>query len=132
MSSVNILPSFIFAVLIGPVLEELAFRKVLLDRLSCYSKKYTIILSGVMFGLFHTNLFQFFYACLIGIVFAYIYTITGKIRYTIILHMSVNFLHGIVPMMIYSPENSRDKVYGVVSNERETRPMKCVPFKLLR
>lgn len=100
ISKQDIIPSFIFAVLIGPVLEELAFRKVLLDRLSCYSKKYTIILSGVMFGLFHTNLFQFFYACFIGIVFAYIYTITGKIRYTIILHMSVNFLHGIVPMMI--------------------------------
>lgn len=96
----QILPSILFTVLLGPFLEELAFRKVLLDRLSCYSKKYAILLSGIMFGLIHTNLHQFFYAALIGFVFAYIYTITGKLRYSVILHSTVNFIHGILPMII--------------------------------
>ena len=53
-----------------------------------------------MFGLIHTNLHQFFYAALIGFVFAYIYTITGKLRYSVILHSTVNFIHGILPMII--------------------------------
>ncbi|MCR5106113.1 MAG: CPBP family intramembrane metalloprotease [Eubacterium sp.] len=96
----ELLPSLAFTVLIAPFFEELTFRKLLIDRLGQYSKKYTIILSGLMFGLFHTNLHQFFYATLLGMLFAYIYTISGKLRYTVILHMTVNFIHGIIPMII--------------------------------
>lgn len=100
ISKQKILPSIIFAVILGPIFEELAFRKVIIDKLGQYSKKYTILLSGIMFGLFHTNLHQFFYATAIGIVFAYVYTISGKIRYSIILHSTVNFISGILPMAI--------------------------------
>ncbi|MBO4864688.1 MAG: CPBP family intramembrane metalloprotease [Eubacterium sp.] len=94
------LPTFVFAVLFGPIMEELAFRKVLLDRTAQYSKRYSIILSGVMFGLIHLNLYQFFYAAAIGCVFAYIYIKTGKVRYTIILHSVVNFVHGALPIAL--------------------------------
>ncbi|MEE3399376.1 MAG: CPBP family intramembrane glutamic endopeptidase, partial [Eubacterium sp.] len=83
-----------------PILEELAYRKLLIDKLGQYNKRYAIILSGVMFGLFHTNLHQFFYATIIGFLFAYIYTISGRVRYTMILHMTFNFIHGILPMAI--------------------------------
>ena len=100
ISEQELLPNLIFAVILGPIMEELAFRKLLIDKLGHYSKKYTIILSGVMFGLIHMNLFQFFYATAIGIVFAYIYTLTGKIRYTIGLHMTVNTIHGLIPVAI--------------------------------
>ena len=100
ISSQNLLPSFVFAVIIAPVMEEIAFRKLLIDRLWFLSKKHTIFLSGIMFALFHTNLFQFFYAFLVGTVFAYIYTITGRIRYTIMLHMTINFMHGILPVAL--------------------------------
>lgn len=94
------LPSLIFTVILGPILEELAYRKLLIDKLGQYNKRYAIILSGVMFGLFHTNLHQFFYATIIGFLFAYIYTISGRVRYTMILHMTFNFIHGILPMAI--------------------------------
>lgn len=100
ISEQELLPSFLFAVIFGPIMEELAFRKVLLDCAGKYSKKYAIILSGIMFGLFHLNLFQFFYAAALGMVFAYIYLSSGKIRYTICLHCLVNFIHGIIPVAI--------------------------------
>ncbi len=96
----ELLPTIIFAVIIGPILEELAFRKVLIDKLGQYNKSYTIILSGLMFGLFHTNLYQFFYATIIGIMFAYIYTISGRIRYSMILHTCLNFIHGVIPIIL--------------------------------
>ena len=94
-----ILPSFVFACIVAPVMEELAFRKLLIDKLGHYSKKYTIILSGVMFGLAHANLYQFFYACALGSVFVYFYTKTGRIHYTMILHGIINFMHGVFPMI---------------------------------
>ena len=96
----KLLPSFIFTVILGPILEELAYRKVLIDKLGQYNKRYAILLSGIMFGLFHTNLHQFFYATMIGFVFAYIYSISGRIRYSIILHMTFNFINGFIPMML--------------------------------
>ena len=96
----ELLPSILFAVIVGPICEELAFRKFIIDKVGQYNKRYAIYLSAIMFGLFHTNLHQFFYATAIGIVFGYIYTISGKIRYSIILHMLVNLFSGIVPMAI--------------------------------
>ena len=44
-----------------------------------------------MFGLFHGNFGQFFYAFAVGSVFAYVALRTGGIRYTVVLHFLVNF-----------------------------------------
>lgn len=74
--------------------EELIFRKALVDRAIVYGDKATVLLSGLMFGLFHGNFHQFFYAFGLGCVLAYVYIRTGKLRYSIALHMSVNFLGG--------------------------------------
>ena len=62
-----------------------------MDRIVKYGEKLAVITSGVMFGLFHGNFEQFFYACFLGMFFAYIYIRTGKIIYTMILHFCVNF-----------------------------------------
>ena len=87
-------------VLVAPVGEELLMRKVLLDRARRYGEIPAMLLSGVLFGLFHANLSQFFYAFAIGIFFAYIYLRTGRVQYTIVLHMLLNFLGGILPTML--------------------------------
>lgn len=100
ISEQEVLPTLIFAVILGPIFEELAFRKVLIDRLGQYNKMQAIILSGVMFGLFHTNLYQLLYATGIGMLLAYVYTKTGRIRYTIGLHMTMNFVHGLLPVFL--------------------------------
>lgn len=91
---------FLSTVLIAPVMEELMFRKLLMDRTVQYGQKVAVIVSGVSFGLFHGNFFQFFYACAIGMVFAYLYSSTGRIRYSIILHMIINFVGGFVSLLL--------------------------------
>ena len=45
-----------------------------------------------MFGLFHGNLNQFVYTFLVGAFWAFIYVKTGRLRYTIYLHMALNFM----------------------------------------
>ena len=77
--------------IIAPIFEELFFRKLLIDRTIKYGATLSILLSAFVFALFHGNLNQFFYAFLLGAFFAYVYTKTGKIIYTIILHAFVNF-----------------------------------------
>ncbi len=88
------------AVCCAPVVEELLFRKLLIDRIHRYGNRTAIIISGLLFGLFHGNFTQFFYATLIGFLFAYVYTSTGKIQYTILLHMLLNFFGTAVPMLV--------------------------------
>ena len=48
--------------------------------------------SAFLFGLFHGNFGQFFYAFAVGAVFAYVALRTGGIRYTVALHFLVNLL----------------------------------------
>ncbi len=88
--------SFLFTVILTPIIEELVFRKALIDRAIVFGDRTAIILSGLIFGLSHGNFYQFFYAFALGCLFAYIYIRTGKIRHTISFHMIVNFLGGFV------------------------------------
>lgn len=86
----------VFLVIVGPVFEEWLFRKQLIDHTRKYGEKTAILLSGLAFGLFHMNLFQFFYAFLLGLMFGYAYTRTSKLRYSTAMHMIINFNGGVL------------------------------------
>lgn len=88
--------TIIFVVILAPVIEELLFRKLLIDRVNVYGEGTAVLVSGVMFGLFHGNLYQVIYASLLGFLFAYIYVKTGKVGYTIGLHVAVNFMGSVL------------------------------------
>lgn len=84
--------TLLFAGILAPILEEIFFRKLLIDRLAIYGDLPAVLLSGVVFGLVHGNFYQFFYAAAVGVVFGYVYIRTGKLRYTVALHMAVNLV----------------------------------------
>ena len=86
----------VFLVIVGPIFEEWLFRKQLIDHTRKYGEKTAILLSGLAFGLFHMNLFQFFYAFLLGLMFGYVYTRTSKLRYSTVMHMIINFNGGVL------------------------------------
>ena len=81
----------IFGVILGPIFEEWMFRKQIISRTRRYGEKLSILLSALMFGLFHLNLFQFFYAFGLGLMFGYVYMRTSQLRYSIVMHMIINF-----------------------------------------
>lgn len=89
-------------VVLAPLLEEYVFRKQLIDRTRAYGEKTAVLLSAVTFGLLHQNLYQFFYAFGLGLVFAYIYTRTGRLRYSVLLHSIINFIGSVVAPWILS------------------------------
>lgn len=80
----------LYCVIAAPIVEELVFRKLLIDKLQVYSEKYAVLLSGLTFGLMHGNFEQFFYTFFMGCLLAYIYIRTGRITYTVILHFILN------------------------------------------
>lgn len=93
----------LFTVIIGPIFEEWLFRRLLIDRMQQYGEKTAILVSAFAFGLFHGNLFQFFYAFAFGLLLAYAYVRTGKLRYTIAMHMTFNFFGGFLPQVAFLP-----------------------------
>lgn len=90
----------LFTVIGAPIFEELFFRKFLVDRTAQYGEGVSVVISGLMFGMFHGNLNQFPYAFALGAFFAYIYIRTGKIGYTILMHAVINFVGSIVGSLI--------------------------------
>lgn len=93
----------IVVVILAPLLEEFIFRKQLIDRCGRYGEKTAILFSALAFGLFHMNLFQFFYAFALGWLFAYVYTRTRRLRYSVIMHMVINFIGSVLaPLMLSS------------------------------
>lgn len=86
----NYIISLIYAAVLAPLIEEIIFRKILLNKLRRFGDIPAILMTGLAFGLFHFNLMQFFYAAVLGFLFAYITIRTNTIRYSIILHMMIN------------------------------------------
>ncbi len=84
------LPMYIYVVIGAPFFEELACRKILLDRLHPYGEGFAAAASGLLFGILHGNSAQFFLAFLLGCLFAMVYLRTGKVIYTMILHAIIN------------------------------------------
>lgn len=97
----SLLGALVLGILV-PILEELMFRKFLIDHLCKYGVSAAILLSGLVFGLYHGNFSQFFYAFGLGIVFGAIYAHTGKLIYTILLHMAVNLYSSGLMSVTYS------------------------------
>lgn len=100
LNSTDIWLNLLLISIIGPVFEEIFFRKILIDRTIKYGAKLSIFLSALMFGLFHGNLNQFYYTFLIGGFFAYVYIKTGKLIYPILLHIIINLMGSVVSIFV--------------------------------
>ena len=96
----DLLPYGLVAVVLGPIMEEITFRRLLLDRMRTIDKPAAVFFSALAFGLFHGNVVQFFYAFGVGLLFGVIYLRTGRLQYSIVLHMLVNFFGSMVTMLL--------------------------------
>ena len=105
---------FVAAVIIAPILEEFIYRKLIIDRLYVHGEAAAILVSAVIFALVHGNLHQVFYAFLNACILGWIYTRTGRLRYTILFHMITNFLGSIAILPLF---DAREKLKEFLSNE---------------
>lgn len=79
--------------IIGPVLEEMLFRGAITkELLKQYEPLKAILISGLIFGIFHLNPAQIFPAMLIGFVLAWLYWRTGSLIPGILIHIVNNSL----------------------------------------
>ena len=96
----NVFVVILVCVIIGPILEELIYRKCVIDRLRPFGEWFAVICSALIFGLAHGNFLQLFYSVGIGIIFGIIYLKTNNIGICIGYHIFINFLGGVVPVLL--------------------------------
>lgn len=102
-------------VICAPFVEEYVFRKLIVDRTIRYGQGVAVLLSGLMFGLFHGNLNQFVYAFVLGLLLAFLYVKTGNLKITIAIHMIINFMGGLVSTALMRAIDL-DEYLEIVSN----------------
>lgn len=84
---------FIIPAIVGPIMEELVFRKVIFGALH---KKmnffFAALLSSAVFSVFHMEFEHFLIYAAIGFIFSFLYVRTKRIIVPIIAHMTMNTL----------------------------------------
>ena len=89
--SSNTYSMFLYASILAPIWEELLFRGYILRALRPYGKRFAILGSALLFGLFHGNLLQTPYAILVGLILGYM-TVEYSISWAVLLHMFNNLV----------------------------------------
>lgn len=91
--------TFVFGVCVPAFGEEFIFRYLLRRKLRGAADKTFILISGLTFGLFHAYFSQMAYAFILGMVLAWMYTITENMLWPIALHFLFNFIGGVFAPM---------------------------------
>lgn len=87
-----LIPMIIVKVIIIPIIEELFFRKFLIMKIK-FNALLSILISSLLFSLVHLNYIHKSYIALFGgLISGYIYHKTDKVIYSILFHISWNFL----------------------------------------
>lgn len=100
----------LYAVILGPIAEELTFRGVALESAKrAFPFWGANILQAFLFGAFHMNMIQGIYAFFIGLFCGYVYEKGGSIYLSILLHMLFNMWGTFFPSELL---NFADNVLG--------------------
>jgi membrane protease YdiL (CAAX protease family) len=79
----------LYIAIIGPIFEELIFRGAIMRSLEKYGANFAIVLSSLLFGVYHLIIFQVVFAFFVGLMLAYA---AGRfsIKWSILLHILSN------------------------------------------
>ena len=84
--------SLISLVIAPAICEELLFRGLIFKGLKKHGKSFAIIISSLMFSLFHMSISQTIYPILMGLLLSVIMFYENNIYYCIAVHLTNNFL----------------------------------------
>lgn len=110
-------PVAFFVIAVTPTIcEELLFRGVLYRGYRKTGRWVAIVLSAFLFGIMHMNLNQFFYAFVVGIIFALVNEVTGSILPSVFLHL---YMNGRSTVLLFLMANSSEGLQEQYSMKEE-------------
>ena len=89
----NLLFLILSSVIVGPFIEEIIFRYLLVKNLEKFNNKFfTILIASFVFGIMHTGIFNIIYAFLLGVILNIIYLKNKNLLYPLLIHSSANLI----------------------------------------
>lgn len=108
--------SLLCTAVFAPFFEEWLFRGIVLRGLLGKIKPFwAILISSLVFGLFHLNLWQAIPAMLMGLLLGYVYWKSGSLKLTMLMHCANNTL-SVILMNIHGADTS-DTLYDLIANK---------------
>lgn len=86
---------FIIDILLSSVIEEIIFRWYFINKLGKFSFL-SIIISSIIFGIFHMDGWLIFYHIFCGFVFSILYDKTRELKYPIFVHFISNIILALI------------------------------------
>lgn len=108
-TALDVILFYVSVAVLPALVEEFAFRGVILGSLRKHSDSLAILVSGVMFGLMHGNFTQIPFALVVGLVLGYIAVKTNSLIPGIIIHFINNAL-SVTLTLISENDNFSDAV----------------------
>ena len=81
------------SVIVGPLVEELLFRNVLVNRLISFNNKIvTILIASFVFAIVHSGLYNIIYTFILGIILNTVYVKGKNLLYPLVIHSFANLV----------------------------------------
>lgn len=91
VGTLPIITQIICSGICGPILEELVFRGIVYNKLKKFNKvKTSMILTSIIFALFHTNTVNAIYAFIVSFILINLYEKYKTLKAPIIMHIALN------------------------------------------
>lgn len=103
----------IYSTVIPPLVEEILFRGAVLGSLRRWGDWFAILVSSILFGLYHGNAGQFVFATLVGLVFGYLRVRTDNMLPGMLLHMLNNGLATLASVLGQSFGSQVSNVFSI-------------------
>lgn len=104
---------FLCVAIVPAVVEEFAFRGVILNYLRKFGDGFAIVASSILFGLIHGNFVQIPFAFIVGLVCGFLVVKTNSIVPSVILHLTNN---GISVLLDIIRNYVSDDIGNIISN----------------
>ena len=112
------LAMWLFVGVIGPLVEELIFRGVMLGGLRTTGRIFSaIVLSALLFALIHMNLNQFSYTIVMGVYWGLLAEATGSLIPSMVCHVITNSISVLMTFVSYGSMDVLNALLGDVPEE---------------
>lgn len=103
---------FLYAGIIGPIVEELIYRGFVLRHLEKYGKIFAIFVSAVLFGIMHANLPQGAFAFGVGLILGYV-----AMEYSVVWSIAIHIFNNLVlcDLLGMVLENYSEQIQNIVN-----------------
>ena len=104
---------YFYVCILGPVLEEIVFRGIVLESMREYNERFAIVFSALIFGLMHGNFPQAINAAAVGLVLGALYVRSDSLFPSSVIHILMNSIMSLLQVMMYgNPDIAKDILNG--------------------